>query len=186
MGTDIAFADGPQQRIGDGVKTDIRIRMAFEAKFMGHSDPAQHDMIAGAEAVHIEPQPGPRLAGAEKPLGADHVPGPGDFDVVFRSFDDGDGQPGAFGNGGVIGQFFTAGLAVGVEDFLITESLWRLRPPQPLAVDGGLDELVVTPLQGIGDGKGRDGAGRCFQGRQHPRDDAVIDQRPGGVVNQHR
>ena len=93
---------------------------------------------------------------------------------------------GIFGNGGIIGQLITAGLAVGGEDILIVKPLRRLCPPQPLAVDGGLDELAIAPLQGIGNGKGGDGAGRCLQGRQHPRNDAGIDQWPGGIVDQHR
>ena len=54
--------------------------------------------------------------------------------------------------------------------------------------DLGLDRVVALgPRERfLGNGKGGDGAGRCLQGRQHPRNDAGIDQWPGGIVDQHR
>ena len=51
---DVAVADGAEDRIGQRVERHIRVRVALEALGVGNADPAQPDMIAGCEGVHVK------------------------------------------------------------------------------------------------------------------------------------
>ena len=54
MLSDIAGADGAQNGIGQRMKPDIGIRMAFETLVMGKGDAADHHLVPRCEAMHVE------------------------------------------------------------------------------------------------------------------------------------
>src|SRR3546814_17736455 len=62
MLADIACAQRPQNRIGQGVQPDIRVGMAEQALVMRYRDAAQGHMVAGTEAMHVEAGADPQFA----------------------------------------------------------------------------------------------------------------------------
>ena len=53
MGTDVAERRRPQQRVGDGMQQDVRIRMAQQAMGVRYLDTAQDQFAAGDQCVHV-------------------------------------------------------------------------------------------------------------------------------------
>ena len=62
MLADIAGADCAQQRVGQGVKTDIGVRMADKALVVCDPDAANHHMVARSESVRVETLADPHIA----------------------------------------------------------------------------------------------------------------------------
>ncbi|MEY2505536.1 MAG: hypothetical protein QOG27_1816, partial [Verrucomicrobiota bacterium] len=53
MMADIAFADCAEQRIGNGVTKDVRIRMALEAAFEWNLNPAEDQLPIRGEPMSV-------------------------------------------------------------------------------------------------------------------------------------
>ena len=76
----IAGSDRAEQRIGQGVQPDIRIRMAGKAPVVRDCDAAQHDVIAIFEGVYVETGTRPQVGRAKQPFAV--------FEIFFcRHFD---------------------------------------------------------------------------------------------------
>ena len=143
-------------------------------------------MVAGREAVDVEAQAGARgEARVEQPLEAGQVVVGGDLEVALRAGDQADGEAGRLGHRGVVGQRPALDGAMGGEDVRVAEPLGGLGAPQPGAIDGLADPPVGAALEGVADRERRDRAGRAIEGVEHPVDDAGLDRRARGVVNQH-
>ena len=84
MGPDILGGNGPQDRVGQGMQPDIGVRMADQPMVVGNPNPAQHHMVAGAEAMNIESRSCPRFhrVSSKQPRGKIEILGRGDLDVV--------------------------------------------------------------------------------------------------------
>ena len=184
MAADVAGTDGTEQGVGERVQAYIGIGMADQAGIEWDCDSAQHHVIAGTEAVHIESEAGADGAPAEEALGAGEVLAGGHLDVVLAARNQRHGQAGPFSDGGVVGEIGASETAVRRQDVGIAERLGRLRPPQAGAVDGGLDYAVATSLQSVADRDRGHRAGNVFQGRQGPRNEVLVDEGADRVVDQ--
>jgi hypothetical protein len=129
VAADIAGADGAQKCIGQGVQADIRIGVSNQTRIEGDRNTAQHDMVAGSEAVHIVSHTSANLAPTQKPLTAVEIVRGGYLKIVFAARHQSDGKASPFGDGGIIGQSLIGETPVGVENVGETESLRSLRPP---------------------------------------------------------
>ena len=145
----------------------VGVGMTRQPGGVGDGDSAQHDVVARAEAVDIETEPGARLA-ADQITGAGQIVIRGDLDVVFGPGDQAHGKTGLIGDGGVVGEGGAGEFSVGPGDVGVTEALWGLRPPQAVSGHGARDQAFLTTLQGVADGQRRNGAGRRLQGVQDP------------------
>lgn len=58
MDADVAQSCGTEERIADGVQQDVRVGVALEPEFVGDLDPAEPQVIAWLEAVHIVAEAG--------------------------------------------------------------------------------------------------------------------------------
>ncbi len=187
---DVAFAERAQDGVGQRVHGDVGVRMTFQPRVVGDFHAAQGDMIAGTEAMHVETRPDARLQrGAKLLFRPQPIVRCRQFHVVLVALDHGDGEPGHFGDLGIVGGLGLgpncSQAAVRGQNLVETEPLRGLRPPQAGAGHRfGNPRGPVGALQGIGDGQRRDRA-RCFLQRvQNPRNQIRVHQRPGGVVNQ--
>ena len=110
MRADIAVGERAEDRVGQGVERDVAVGMADDAAGMRDRDAAEHDPGAGAEGVDVVAGSDPdiaeheaRLAG-ESAVGRGDVLGRGELDVAGFARNDRDGNPGPFGDGGVVGE----------------------------------------------------------------------------------
>ena len=150
---------------------DVGVRVALEPMRVRNLHPAQPNVIAGREGVHVEAaaRSASRAgrAGSEKALGERDILGRRQLHVAARACHELDGKPGPLGKPGIVGEARLAllgGAAVGGEDRREVEGLRRLRAPQVGAVDGFGDRAVGRgALQRIGDRLGRDGRRRLIE-----------------------
>ena len=161
--TDVARANGAEQRVGEGVQGDVGVGVAFQRVAVGDLDAAQPDMVAGHQPVHIEALPGAHVGTVDRPLGHDEVLRGGELDVGGAAHHEGDRQARPFRDRGVVGHVVPAGslrVLVRGQNIGKAETLRGLRPPQSRAIGRGGDAVVwPCPLERIGEGKGGDCAG---------------------------
>jgi hypothetical protein len=111
----------------------------------------------------------------------------GELDVVRRALGEDDGDAGPFGDRGVVGELvgLGRGAAVGVEDRAVGEALRGLCREQGAAVLGALGEAAIgRALDRVS--YGDDGQGGVAEGRNDAGDGVVVDERAGGVLDQHQ
>src|SRR5262249_60272327 len=107
---DVAGAQRSQESIGQGVETDIGIRMPFEAGLVRNLDAAQPDAVTRGEAVDIEPGAGARLASGVGTATLDQLPRHRDvlsrrqLDVALAAGDENHLVSGPLGDGRVVGE----------------------------------------------------------------------------------
>ena len=138
MHADIAGPDRSEQRVGQRVQPDIGVRMTGERLLVRDVDAADHDMVAGREAVHVEALPDADIAEprGEQPLGRREVSRGRHLQIVLAAGDDDRRDAGGLGDRGVVGQHAARGGPMRLEYRPEVKSLRRLRPPQSRAVDG--------------------------------------------------
>src|SRR5215213_6008193 len=95
-------------------------------------------------------------------LGDSQVEGPGDLDVQVRAFDDRDPLTEPFDELGVVRGYDSVGVGalVGFVNYLVAESLWRLRMVDESPVEGAADGAFLHLLDRIGRVHGH--KGRAF------------------------
>ena len=95
MRTDIAGAKRPENRVTEGMKSDISVGMSDQAPVIFDSYAAHHDMIARPKSVNIKPLSGPNLgiAGArtKHAFGKLEVLAVGHFEILLGARDQRDG-----------------------------------------------------------------------------------------------
>ena len=184
---DIAGADRSEQRISQRVQADIGVGMADEPGIMRDRDAADHDVIAGAERMHVETLADPDISGSrrEQPLGRGEVLCGSHLQIVLASWDHDGRHPGRLGDCGIVGQHLPGSSMMRREDRLEMEPLRGLRPPQLRAVDGFPDHAVGDPFDRVAERQGRDRGGRPIERVEDAVDQRRIGKRPRGVVDQH-
>jgi hypothetical protein len=101
---DIALANRPQHGIGQGVKTGIGVRVAEERSVVVYPNPAEPDVVARPEGVHVKSLPDAGLSGSGcEGLGHGEILWMGEFDEPRVSGDRGDCPAGVFEDLRVVG-----------------------------------------------------------------------------------
>ncbi len=207
MHADVARADRAQDRVGQRVQPDIGVGMADEAGIMRDLDPADHDAVARAEGMGVEPLADPHIAeidiaeidigragvgragvdrmGGDQPFGGSEIRGRRHFQIVLAAGDQQRHQPRRFGDRRIIGQLPPDGGAMGGEDRIETEALRRLRAPQLGPVEGRADRPVFGALDRVGQGQRWDRRPHPVEPVDHPVDQRRIRKRPRSVMDQH-
>ena len=127
----------------------VAVGVADHALRVRHCHPAQHEVVAGAEAVDVEAHADAGLQGLrgcdgvailrrENALGPSEILLGGDLQVVLVAGGEGDGEAGLLRHRGIVGQSIAGRSAVSVENRQDSESLagsGRARalraPPRP-------------------------------------------------------
>ena len=110
MHADVAGADRPQQRVGQGVETDIGVGMARQALVVRDLDAANANVVPRAESVHVEALPDANIAVLRRgqPLDNREVLCCRYFKIVFAAGDQRRRQSRRFRHRGVVGQLAPA------------------------------------------------------------------------------
>ncbi len=187
MHPDIAGADRSQQRIGQGVQPDIGIRMPNRRHLVRDRHAADHDMITWAEGMHVETLADANVAlpRGEEPLGGGEVFGRRYFQIVLAAGDNQRGEPGRFGDRGIVGQHAAGGGTMRRQDRVEMKTLRGLRPPQPRPVDRLADKPILDPLDRVAQRQRRDCCWRPVEPVENPVDQRLVRKRPGAVMDQH-
>src|SRR5215468_2067168 len=138
--------------------------MSDQRALMRQFDPAEPDVVAGAERMHVKTLAGPDVAepGEHHRLGPGEIVGCRYLEVAFAAHDQAHGETRALGNRGIVGEIEPPCRAMRRENLAEPESLRRLRTPELAAVDGLDDEGVAPALDRVSDGQRGDGAGDMF------------------------
>ena len=134
MGADVASRHRAQHSIHDGVEHNVAVGMTDHALLVRHRHAAQHEMIAGAEAMDIEAHADAGLQGDSRrdgalalrrqdALGARKILLGGDLEIVLVAGRERNGQPGMLRHRGIVGQRTASRGAVGVENCADSGSL---------------------------------------------------------------
>ena len=160
--------------------------MADKSRLVRHLHAAQPDMVARAEAMHVETHARPRFAAAaEHAFGPRQVGRARDLDVVFISLDQRNLQARPGSNGNIVGVVAARGFLVGVENSLKPEGLRRLCPPEPVTGHGLPGKPVISPPDRVGDGESGEGAGVRGKRLDTVRNDPRAHERSRPVMDQH-
>jgi len=159
---DIPAADGAEQGVAQGMGHDIGVGVAGQSHRMGDGHPAEHQGAAGDKAMGVEavsdPEPRRGRIQIHDNLRQSEVLRAGDFQVRFRSFDDGDLDSRPFQQRGLVSRILAPCQAVGQLQQCRPHRLGGLGLPQTLSIDGRQDDPVGIDLfQGILDRDGGDG-----------------------------
>jgi len=165
------------------MEADIGVRMADQAEVVRNTDPAQPQMIAGAEAVDVVTHGGAgnHLRG-KHPFGADEIVGGCELERAFVARDQCDGHSCGDGDCDVVGHRWIGG-AVSGEERDKREALRGLDAMKAVAGNLTIDTGVAA-TERIDDGQGR---GRAVAAPKRGNDSinhAGRDERAGGVVDQ--
>ncbi len=144
MHADVALREAAVDGVGNRVHADIGIRVAKQRMCMGVCDAAKPDMITFGKCVDVKAVAKSDVhAVSHQPKGACKVRLARDLEIVFRAFDNGNGQPCAAGDFDIVGR--GGGMrAVSIEDRLKAETLRRLRTVKPGPVLSAADQVVMT------------------------------------------
>ena len=208
MRADIAVRDGAEQGVGQGVQRHVAVRMGEHAAIGRDLHPAQPDMVAGGEGVHVEAGAeaghvgghgaGSRRwqvggGGREGAVRLDQVGGLGDLAVGDVAREHHHRQAGPFGEGAVVGEAVEAlrgGVPVGAEERAEDEGLGGLDRAQVLPGRGLVDPAdagrdVDDALDRVGDRHARNGRTVVAPGRDRPGDQRGIHVGARRIVDQH-
>ncbi len=185
MLADVAGADRAQQRIGQRMQGYVGVGMTGQPLDVWNGNAAQHHLVAGGEAMHVEAEGGARFHRRN------HVVGRGDLAVVVVPLDHHDTQSGAFGDGRIVGE--GARLMRGErcrgpvcgEQLGEAEDLRRLGAPQAAARNRpDQDTAIVDLFQGVSDWYAEDGPiDARTQGLEAAENVRHAHVRPGSVVD---
>ncbi len=187
MDPDIAGADRPQERVGQRVQADIGIGMADKARVMRDRDAADHDVVAGAERMHVEALADPDIAEArgEEPLRRGEVLRGRHLQIVLAPLNHERRHPGGLGDRRIVGQHASDCGAVRRENGREMKALRGLRAPQSGAVDGVLDPALLNPLHRVAKREGGDRGGRGSEAVEDAVDQRGVGKGARAVVDQH-
>ena len=59
MRADVAVTDGPEERVRQGVKDHVCIRVSGQRPIVRNADAAEPDVVSFGEGVHVEALTGP-------------------------------------------------------------------------------------------------------------------------------
>ena len=151
MHADIAGADRPQHRVGQGVETDIGVGMAGQARVVRDLDAAYANLVTSGEGVRVESLPDANIATPrrDQPLGRSEILRRRYLEIVFAAGDHQRRQSRRFRHCGVVGQLAPRRGAMRRKDRLEVKALGRLRTPQRRPVYGLSDHPVYGTLDRI-------------------------------------
>ena len=158
---------------------------------MRNAHAPQHDMVAVAELMNIEPETCSNIAQGSQleSFCACEVIGAGELDVASFAFKRGDGHTGPLRKRGVVGEIAPACrlcAPMGVQQSCESEGLRSLCQPERCTVEGaGHLAPSVNILDGIGNRNYRDGGRACLCRRYCPADETGRDERAGRVVHEN-
>ena len=107
---DIAIGQRAENGVDQRVQHDVGVGMARQSARVRNAHPAQHDMIAVAEGVHVEAAAGAHVgeSGQRAGFGAGKVVIGGQFHVAGLACKNSDAVPGPFGQRRIVGEILAA------------------------------------------------------------------------------
>ena len=153
----------------------------------GIATPQIHDMIAGAEGVHVETLADADIAlpRGEQPLGRGEILGGRHLQIVLAAVDDQRREARRLGDCGVVGQLTADGGAVGGEDRVEVKSLRRLGPPQARSGRPSRRMPALDALDRVAERQAGIAAGALSSPSMTRSISAGIGKRPRAIMDQH-